>query len=252
MTSIWPTPRKRFSAGNLSAAMIVILLGYSCTVLAGDGENLDELQLKLTDHWQLIKNDRIHNIRSYAKLESGKRFRSFRVEAFINASPESLTRCFLDFSNYSRWYWSVRESRLLKQVSPTEYYLLMVHNAPYAMPDRDVVLHAVVEPPTAESPAVVLRVHSEPDYIPPNPPLIRMPAEDILVRFKPLPGNRLELVAEGYADPGGNVPSWAANFVQRSAPYGIILNLQRLLEKETVISGTDPLPFPVYPYAEPH
>jgi hypothetical protein len=210
-------------------------------------DDLRELQLPMTDRWQLVRDDRLRNIRTYARLEPGKRFRSFKVEAVLPASAETLARLMLDFDSYPRWYWSVRESRLLKQVSATEYYLYLVHNAPYGMPDRDVILHAVVEPPQPDKPYVLLRVRAVPDYLPPQPPLVRMPAEDMTIRFTPLPEGQVRLESEGYADPGGKVPSWAANFVQRSAPYSIILNIQRILEKEEFAQDGPPLPFAVLP-----
>ena len=237
----------RFWVRRSSGFGIALLL---CTALpwaqasAGD-DDLHELQMPMTAEWQLVKDDRTRSIRTFARLETGKRFRSFKVEAVIPASAETLARVMLDFSSYTRWYWSVRESRLLKQVSPTEYFLYLIHNAPYGMPDRDVILHAVVEPPNTEQPFVLLRVNAVPDYMPLQPPLVRMPAEDMTIRFTPLPENKVRIESEGYVDPGGKVPSWASNFVQRSAPYSIIVNIQRMVEKEEYARNATPLPFPV-------
>ena len=35
---------------------------------------------------------------------------------------------------------------------------------------------------------------------------------------------------EGYIDPGGVIPSWTINFVQRSAPYTSMLGLARMVQ----------------------
>lgn len=234
----------RRSSGFAAALLVCLALPWS-QASAGD-DDLRELQIPMTAEWQLVKDDRTRNIRTFARLETGKRFRSFKVEAVIPASAETLARLMLDFSSYTRWYWSVRESRLLKQVSPTEYFLYLIHNAPYGMPDRDVILHAVVEPPNMEQPFVLLRVNAVPDYMPLQPPLVRMPAEDMTIRFTPLPENKVRIESEGYVDPGGKVPSWASNFVQRSAPYSIIVNIQRMVEKEEYARNATPLPFPVH------
>ena len=48
---------------------------------------------------------------------------------------------------------------------------------------------------------------------------------------------------------GGKVPLWAANFVQRSAPYAIVVAMQRRLQSGDYDQGK-PLPFPVYGSAE--
>ncbi|HEX5277822.1 MAG TPA: hypothetical protein VFW42_09160 [Fluviicoccus sp.] len=232
----------------LTVALAIQLAAFGAPAIAQ--EDLHELQMPMTAEWQLVKDDRIRNVRTYARLEPGKRFRSFKVEAVIASTPETLARLMLDFSSYTRWYWSVRESRLLQQVSPTEYYVYLVHNAPYGMPDRDVILHAVVEPQTADKPYVMLHVKAAPDFMPLQPPLVRMPAEDMTIRFTPLSEDRVRIESEGYVDPGGRVPSWAANFVQRSAPYGIIVNIQRMVEKEEYARGDTPLPFPIYRFGE--
>lgn len=233
----------RRSSGFAAALLIGTALPWSQASARDD--DLRELQIPMTAEWQLVKDDRTRSIRTFARLETGKRFRSFKVEAVIPASAETLARLMLDFSSYTRWYWSVRESRLLKQVSPTEYFLYLIHNAPYGMPDRDVILHAVVEPPNTGQPYVLLRVNAVPDYMPLQPPLVRMPAEDMTIRFTPLPENKVRIESEGYVDPGGKVPSWASNFVQRSAPYSIIVNIQRMVEKEEYARNATPLPFPV-------
>lgn len=244
MTAKKSDPKQR--AALLLACALPLLLPA-----AGHAQDdLRELQMPMTADWQLVKEDRVRSIRTFARLEPGRRFRSFKVEAVIPAAPETLARLMLDFDSYARWYWSVRESRLLEQISPTEYYLYLVHNAPYGMPDRDVILHAVVEPQTRQQPFVLLRVKAVPDYMPLQPPLVRMPAEDMTIRFTPLPEDKVRVESDGYVDPGGKVPPWASNFVQRSAPYSIILNIQRMVEKEEYTQGRAPLPFPIYRHGE--
>jgi hypothetical protein len=71
-----------------------------------------------------------------------------------------------------------------------------------------------------------------------------MTAEDMTVRFTPLPGNRVRVEAEGYVDPGGRIPAWASNYVQRAAPYSIMLGMQRMLDTQDFDART-PLPFPI-------
>ena len=58
--------------------------------------------------------------------------------AFAASHPEKVARLMLDFPGYDKWYWQVMESKLLKQVSPTEYVVYVVHRAPAGLPERDV------------------------------------------------------------------------------------------------------------------
>jgi len=210
-------------------------------------DEMDELQTKLGNEWVQVKNDRRRNIKTFAKQEDGKRYRSFKVEAELDGTAEAGARVLLDFDNYSKWYWEVLESRLLKRVSATEYYMYMVHRAPGGLPNRDVILHAVVEPQTKGRNALILRVKAVADYMEHKPPLVRMPAEDMTVKFTPLPNNKVQVEAEGYIDPGGKVPTWAINFIQRSAPYSVMVGLQRMIGLDEYRKAKTPLPFPILP-----
>lgn len=232
---------------GLAVALILSVLPLQ-KALAVDDEGIDELQTKLGNEWVLVKNDKLRNIKTFAKQEDGKRFRSFKVEASLEGTAETGARVLLDFDNYNKWYWEVQESRLIKKVSATEYYLYLVHRAPFSLPNRDVILHASVEPQTKSKKEITLRVKAVPDFLEQKPPLVRMQAEDMTVTFTPQANNHVLIEAEGYVDPGGNVPTWANNFIQRSAPYSILVGLQRMVIKDEYIHAKQPLPFPVYDY----
>lgn len=207
-----------------------------CALPARAGDDLDELQLPMTDHWQPVRDDRVHGIRAWGRIEPGKRFRAFRVESTLGISSGALVARLRDTALYPRWYWATREATPVRTVSPDDFYIHLIHDAPYAMPDRDVVLHARVR---EEDGGGELLLESAPDVIPPAPPLIRMPAENIRLTWLPAGPGQLKIVAEGYADPGGKVPFWAVNFAQRSAPYQIVLRLRQLAEDEPVRSAPE-------------
>jgi len=213
-------------------------------------DNINEFRSQLNNEWQLVKNDRLRNLKTYARLEDGKRYRSFKVEAIVDSPVESVARLLLDFDNYTRWFWKTRESKLIRQSSPTEYYVYMVHDAPYGLPDRDTVLKGTIEPQTKTKHYVTLRVTAVPEMLPQKPPLVRMIAEEMIIKVTPIGNNQVEMTTEGYFDPGGVVPAWAANFVQRSAPYAVMLALQRMTQKDEYLKAKAPLPFPIYNYSD--
>ncbi|PTQ88901.1 hypothetical protein [Agitococcus lubricus] len=232
----------------LYAALTSCLLLTATPSIAED--DLEDFRSQLTNQWQLVKNDRMRNIKAYARLEDGKRYRSFKVEAVLDTTVESLARVLLDFDNYTRWFWKTRESKLIRQNSSTEYFVYMVHDAPYGLPDRDTVIKGTIEPQSKNKPYLTLKVTAVPDMLPAKPPLVRMVAEEMSIKFTPLPDNQVEMITEGYFDPGGVVPAWAANFVQRNAPYAVLLALQRMTQKDEYLHSKQPLPFPIYNYNE--
>lgn len=236
---------------NKSVLMMCIICACFNNAFAREDDELQQLQTKLTNQWSLVKSDRLRQIKTYARLEDGKHYRSFRATVVMkDTKPETLVHFLLDFDSYHKWYWQVAESKLLKKVSPTEYYVYLVHNAPAGLPDRDVILHATVELQTASKNYLTLKVQADPNYLPLRPPLVRMIAEDLSFKFTPLDSGDIYIECEGYVDPGGNVPSWAANLVQHNAPYSVSLGSLRMVKKEEYIQAKAPLPFPVFGYNE--
>lgn len=229
---------------------LILFLTLILTKTAHAANDVDELRSRLNGEWMLVKNDRLRQIKTYLRLEDGKRYRSFKVEAILECNVEALAQVLMDFEGYTKWYWKTRESRLLQQKSATEFVVYMVHEAPYGIPDRDVVVQGIVEPQTKNKPFLSLKVNALPDYMPVKPPLVRMPSEDMSVKFSPLPNNRIQLEAEGYFDAGGTVPVWAANFVQRSAPYSVVLGLQRMVSLDEYRASKKKLGFPIYDYKD--
>jgi hypothetical protein len=234
---------------NRGLLRIVLVCSLSVSsVFAAESNNIDDLRPTIKNEWHLIKNDKHRQIKTYAKLEDKQKIRSFKVEGQLKAKAETLLRVLLDFSNYNNWYWEVQESRLLKQVSATEYYLYLVHRAPYGLPNRDVILHAVIEPQSKSQNYVLLTVKAVPDFLPLQPKLIRMPAENMTIKFTPVSNNLIQIDAEGFINPAGNVPAWDANLIQRNAPYAVTLGLQRMALQEKYVQSHSELPFPIFNY----
>ncbi|PTQ86739.1 hypothetical protein [Agitococcus lubricus] len=194
------------------------------------------------NEWQLVKNDTTRNIKTYIREVDGKRI-NFKVDAMIDGDLATVARVHFDVDNIKHWFWETLDSRLLKKVSSTEYYYYMQYNAPVTMPDRDAILHAVVEPYTAKKGYMQLTINAVPDYLPVQANLVRVQAQDMTVKFTPMGKDKVHIAAEGFVDPGGIAPTWAMNFVQRNAPYSTMLGLQRRVNMAAHMPLNEPLPF---------
>lgn len=195
-------------------------------------DDLDELRDSGVNknEWRLSKYDKLRDIKVYVKNDEGKNIRSFKVEAMFNYPVEDLARLQADVDSYSKWYFTTLESKLLKKVSDKEFIFYMVHDAPVSMPDRDVIMRAVIEPMTRSRPYVLIRMKSQPDYLPPKPPYVRMESEDYTVKFTPVGKDKTLLESEGFIDPGGVSPTWAINFLQGKGPYANMMGMTRMLQ----------------------
>ena len=206
-----------------------VLLALALSGMAYSADSaLDDVRVRLDDQWLPVKVDKSRDIKTYAKREDGKPYRSFKIEQTINTNLDTISRVISNFDSYPRWFWETTEARLLKRVSANEVYVYMVHRAPLGIPYRDVILHVRLDPVNNHKEYALLHAKADSDYLPLRPPLVRMAAEEFTVRFTPIASQKVRLEIEGYIDPNGNVPVWATNYVQRSAPYAIAVGLQRM------------------------
>lgn len=224
-------------------AVAILMTTLSLPALAN--KDLDDIRAenKQSDVWRLSKHDKRHEIKAYIKNEEGKNIRSFRVEAYIDAPIEVITRVQADVENYVRWYFAVLEVKLLKKVSDKEFIFYMVHDAPIGTPDRDVILRATIEPMTTKRPYIIIKMNALPDFLPDKPPYVRMEAENYVVKMTPINKERTFIEAEGFIDPGGVAPSWAVNFVQGKGPYANMMGMRRMVTLPQYQNATTPTPF---------
>lgn len=116
-------------------------------------------------------------------------------------------------------------------------------SAPYGLPDRDVILHNVIEPYTPQKGYLRFNITAIPTFMPEQPSLVRILAMNMTVTLTPIAMNKTRLESEGYLDPGGLAPAWATNYVQRNAPYAVMLGLQRMALSDEYLNNKTPLPF---------
>ena len=228
---------------KLSVFFVILLL--STSVFAGNDDIRDLQDTGSKDEWRLIKNNEAKNIKAWDKKDIGRRYRSFKLELVIDAPIDRVARVYLDIGNYTSWFWEVKEAKLLKTVSDNEFYYYLVHRAPVTQPTRDVIINMKIEPMTESKPYLVFHLKAIPDYLPLRPPFIRMLAEDMTIKMTPLAGEQTRFEVEGNIDPGGNMPAWAINAVQRQAPYFTVLGLQRRVTHRDVVNDISPLPFKI-------
>lgn len=228
----------------LTAVLLVVpmMSGFSAHAAYSEEETIKSSKAPVTNGWLLIKDDAMHNIKAYAKQEDEKKFRTFRVEALMDAPLETVARVQFDVDNIKKWFWSTSESKLLKKVSDREFYYYQVYRTPL-VPDRDVIIHAVIEPYTVKKGFMGLKINAVPDYMPDKSGLVRMAAHEIVFKFTPVGEDKTKLEFDGYIDPSGVSPAWAINYYQRKSPYISVIGMQRMLLRPEYRDTKEPMPF---------
>jgi hypothetical protein len=235
----------RTTLSKACSLLLSALLMASAAPAFADRE-LDELRGPgLGSEWRLIKNDSRKKIKAWDKRDDDKKYRSFKLDLIVDAPLEAVARAYFDIEYYHRWFWEVQEGKILKKVSDTEFYYYVVHRAPVGLPPRDVIIHATIEPYTAKKGYALFKLEAKPDFIPPRAGHVRMQAEDMVIKWTPQPDGTTREEVEGYIDPGGHVPAWAINAVQRQAPYYTVMGLQRVVQTDRFKNPKEPMPFRV-------
>jgi hypothetical protein len=227
---------------NVLRCSALLSLALLCGVCHADKEDLQSLQPAVDHDWYVVKKDDTRHITTYAKNEDGKSIRSFKIEARIDASLATLAGVHFDVANIKKWYWETLESKLISKVSDTEYIYYMKFNTPLA-PDRDVVIHATIEPYQDSHKYMLLRLRGEPSILPVPDGVTRLTAFDIDIKFTPLVNGETQMDIQGYIDPSGGLPAWTVNMFQRQAPYATMLGLYRMVQKPEYARMKTPLAF---------
>lgn len=229
----------------VAALASIALCQMPARAASDDIEELRNAELGARNEWHLVKNDAMRNIKTYSKQEDGKRVRTFRIEMLVDASMETVARVHYDADNLKRWFWETTESKMLKKVSPYEFYYYQQFNAPVTMPDRDSVVHAVIQPYSARKGFMTITLKAAPDYMPPVKGLVRVQQQDMTIKLTPAGKEKTKLEVEGYIDPGGISPVWGINAIQRMAPYSSMMGLSRIVQQPMYREPSGPAPFAI-------
>lgn len=222
--------------------LFFVLLAVLSIAVYADKEDLQSLQKQQND-WYVVKQDNTRHITTYAKFEDGKKLRSFKIEATVDASLATLASIHFDIANIKKWYWETLESKLINKISDTEYLYYMQFNTPLA-PDRDVVIHAKVQPfQDVIHPYLLLQLRAAPSALPVPKNFTRVSAFDMDIKFTPLVDGKTKMEVQGYIDPSGELPAWTVNLFQRQAPYSTMLGLYRMIQKPEYTHNKIPLAF---------
>lgn len=237
----------QLSIKSVSPALLMSVLSINSYA----NTEIEELRPRIGQEWVQVQNDKRQNIRAYIRHEEHKRYRSFKADIILETNIKTLANVLLDFNNYTKWYWKASNAQRLKKVSHTHFILYIVHDVPYNLPDLDVILDATIEPQSLTKPYITIKVAALPNHLPLKPPLQRMMAEDMSIRITPIANNKVYMEVHGYFEAPNNVlPTWAANMIQRTAPYTVLSQLKKMTNQTHYQQDNTPIGFPVYEYDE--
>ena len=141
---------------------------------------------------------------------------AFKGEGIVDASILRVSSVIVDSSRATEWIDSLKEARILRQVSETETIHYDHVGTPIVMKDRDFVSDCKLEFDPAQK-KVSLKIHSVNDASAPQTSYIRgelLHSSFVLTSIEH--GTKTRVVAEIHADPKGSVAKWIVNLFQRN------------------------------------
>ncbi len=165
----------------------------------------------------------------------GSRLVAFRGETLVPAGMARVAAVLADAPRHVEWISRLRESRILRESSPTDRVEYNHTAAPWPTRDRDFVIRSEASWDAATE-TLTIRMRSVQDPLqPPRPGIIRADLKESLFTLRPKHGGRSTFVTvEIQADPKGLVPAWVVNLVQKGWPRQTLLGLRRQAAKPDV------------------
>ncbi len=184
------------------------------------------------DDWKL-KSDK-DGIRAYARKTEDSKINSIRIEADFAASLSRFVSVIIDVRAYDNWVYNSRSSRLLKQLSPTELYYYAEVKFPWPATNRDFVSRVTVSQ-DPHSKIVTINASNVTGWEPIKKNIVRIENSVGKWTITPLGKNRVRVLYELHADPGGDLPILLINGFSSTGMVATFKNLRRRLERTDLV-----------------
>ena len=201
------------------SALLVSILHLTCASAASD--------------WELKVADREADIRILSRVNE-RGYQEFKGVMKIRSTLGAFVALFKDVEHMPGWAYRISRAEKLAEVSETETYAYTVNSLPPPLYDRDAVVHTTISQDRATL-KMIFRNTGVPDYVPKSDRYVRMPVVESSWTFTPLGAGMVEVVFEGYGDPGGSLSSallaWYVRLTLSEAPYHTMLQMKSVVSR---------------------
>lgn len=202
---------------RLAALLVLLQLAWPCAA----------------SEWTLKIDDPEADIRVFSRVND-LGYPEFRGVTKVKSRLSAFVALFKDLPNMPNWAYRIRKAERLKMLSDTESYSYTVNSMPPPLFDRDAVVHSTISQDTATL-KMTFRGTGVPDYAPKNDRYVRMPVVESTWTFTPVADGMVEVVFDGYGDPGGSLSSgllaWFVRLTLNEAPYQTMLRMKEFISR---------------------
>ena len=169
----------------------------------------------------------------WSKVE-GSRVIAFKGEGIVDAPIEKVASVVINTSRGTEWIDGLLKSRVVRNISPTEFIEYDQMGSPILMADRDFVSYVTID---TDAKTKRVTVTYNPAQDPSAPPSQKNVRGSMICDFKMIPmtlSDETYVEAEIHCDPNGEVPKWLVNFFQQGWPSLTFKHLRKQAMKQDV------------------
>lgn len=191
--------------------IIVLIIGF-----------ISIINLSAQADWELKKEE--DGIKVYLREVEGSKIQEYKAEAILVGKVSSYIAVMKDVNSYKELYEHTNEVKLLME-NDTFHVHYLVTNTPWPVKDRDAVYSSTYSQ-HYDTKLVRIDMKIETGYVEPNDDYVRMEKATGYWLFYQIEPNRVEVVYQMHAEPGGSIPNWVINMFLVDTPLEDMKMLQ--------------------------
>ena len=156
---------------------------------------------------------------------TGSNFVAFKGKVTLPTNPKTLIGIFKDETRWNEWTNLLITGKILPSLENSNLIFYQAFKSPPFIANRDAVYKVAIEGPDKEG---AFRVTGQSVTHPQSPPTIGVRMHIEYSRWVLTPDRHTTMVElEMHADPGGLIPAWVVNLVQRKYPFKVLDSLRK-------------------------
>lgn len=178
--------------------------------------------------WQLVRRD--SDLTVYDRDVPGSDVVALKFEGELAAPMDRVVSVILDYQRAVEWVDHLEESRLLRQVSETEFIEYNHIGTPFVLKDRDFVIRVRAQWSPVDRTLAIAEESTE-DAAVPDSGYVRGNLMVSTFQVSAIDRQRTRISGVIQVDPMGSVPKWVVNLFQKQWPRTTFDRIQEQLKK---------------------
>ena len=178
--------------------------------------------------WKLTKQS--EGIRVYTSPTKNSVYNSIKLECTFKGNYDALLSIINNVSGHKDWIYNVKTTKLLKRVSPFEFYYYTETALPWPMSNRDAVIHTRIKRDSLNRFLTIQSVDQS-GLVPEKGGKVRVQRSNINWHVTMPAANTLYIIYTVEVDPGGGAPAWMVNGFADKGPYESFKKLREMLRQ---------------------